>query len=139
MSMVSSNHDQQAGTRHGDDRSKEYGRPQGNGPRDLQRLFWSIPFKPLSQGFSLVGAEPVRAGLVQSLQDAGWSRARIAQHREAIVKCMMKSGLSIQDADRALWHLLNHPQYPATEGIATGDYPKTDPVRESIEVIKDID
>ncbi|MBT3293757.1 MAG: hypothetical protein HN919_01725 [Verrucomicrobia bacterium] len=83
-------------------------------------------------------ADAAHASLVQSVRAAGWDRARIHRHHSAILQAMMTNGLSREAANRAMSLLVANAPYPAT--VRPSAPPKkTDPVRASIEVIKDID
>jgi len=65
-----------------------------------------------------------------------WNYDRFRQHRKAIIGEMMDSGLSEQEAEKAMRDIEAAPlkNYPIRRPP-----PKTDPVTESIEVIKNIE
>ena len=83
----------------------------------------------------IINDESLRPALDQIVHGR-WNYDRFRQHRKEIIKRMMDDGLSEQEAGRAMRDIeaapLNH--YPIRRPPA-----KTDPVTESIEVIKDIE
>ncbi|MBL7076570.1 MAG: hypothetical protein ISS31_03765 [Kiritimatiellae bacterium] len=82
-------------------------------------------------------ADPVHSELVTSLGRTGWNRTRIRNHRQAILDQLIARGLSREEASRAMRLLIDHPPYAGAG--RPGDAPKTDPVRASIDVVKEID
>ena len=86
---------------------------------------------------SALCADPRHAELVQAVHTAGWSRARIRTHYTAILETLIAKGVSREDSSRVMRLLVENPPHPAT--VSTIAPKKTDPVRASIDVIKEID
>jgi len=83
--------------------------------------------------------DPVHALLVESLAGADWSKSRIWHHRDAIIGQMVEQGMARDVALKALQLLVRHSDSVFSGSHAPRKVKKTDPVRESIEVIKAMD